>query len=33
LFRRKIDVVEPSGLTNPYFRRSVNESRRVIYAA
>lgn len=33
LFGRKIDLVEPSGLRNPYFVRRVNESRRLVYAA
>jgi len=31
LFGRKVDLVEPSGMTNPYFIRRVNESRTLIY--
>lgn len=33
LFARKIDLVEPGGLRNPYFIRQVNETRRQIYAS
>lgn len=33
LFGRPVDLVEPGGLRNPYFIRSVNETRQVIYAA
>lgn len=33
LFHRPVDLVEPGGLRNPYFIRSVNETRKVVYAA
>lgn len=33
LFNRPVDLVEPGGLRNPYFIQSVNETRKVIYAA
>lgn len=33
LFDRKIDLVMPRAIRNPYFLRGVNQSRRVIYAA
>lgn len=33
LFARQIDLVEPGGLSNPYFTRQVNETRRQIYAS
>jgi hypothetical protein len=33
LFNRSVDLVEPAGLLNPYFIRSVNETRKVVYAA
>ena len=33
LFQRPVDLVEPDGLRNPYFIQSVNETRKVIYAA
>lgn len=33
LFGRKVDIVEPGAMRNPYFIRRVNESRRVVYAA
>src|SRR5947199_6646145 len=33
LFRRKIDLVMPRAIRNPYFLRGVNQSRTVIYAA
>ena len=32
LFARKVDLVETSAIANPYFLRTVNKSRRVIYA-
>jgi len=31
LFQRKIDLVEPHTMRNPYFIRRVNESRKVVY--
>ncbi|MFM9971843.1 MAG: nucleotidyltransferase family protein [Burkholderiales bacterium] len=30
---KPIDFVTPEGLTNPYFRASVEKSKRLIYAA
>ncbi|MHC4425130.1 MAG: nucleotidyltransferase family protein [Planctomycetota bacterium] len=33
LFARKIDLIEPGGLRNPYFIRQVNETRRQIYVS
>jgi len=33
LFQRKIDLVMPRAIRNPYFLRGVTESRQVVYAA
>src|SRR5882724_10416181 len=33
LFRRKIDLVMPRAIRNPYFLRGVNQNRTVVYAA
>lgn len=33
LLRRKVDLVDPDGMRNPYFIRRVNESRRPVYDA
>ena len=33
LFGRKVDLVEPEAMRNPYFIRRVNESRKLVYAA
>jgi hypothetical protein len=33
LFRCKVDLVEVGAIRNPYFLRSVNESRALLYAA
>ena len=33
LFHRHVDLVETPAITNPYFLRSVNKQRRVVYAA
>lgn len=33
LFARKVDLVSPRGIRNPYFLEAVNQSRRVLYAA
>jgi len=33
IFHRKIDLVETAAITNPYFKKSVNETRTVLYAA
>jgi len=32
LFSRKVDLVETAAIRNPYFLRTVNKRRRVIYA-
>lgn len=31
LFGRRVDLVEPGGLSNPYLIRCINETRRRIY--
>jgi len=33
LFRRRIDLVEPHTMRNPYFIREVNAARKTVYAA
>lgn len=33
LFQRKIDLVVDRAIRNPYFRKGVDQSRQVIYAA
>ena len=33
LFGRKVDLVEPHTMRNPYFIREVNASRKTLYAA
>ncbi len=33
LFHRKIDLVEITAVHNPYFLKSINQNRRVLYAA
>lgn len=33
LLKRKIDLVTPRAIKNPYFLRAVNRSRRTLYAA
>lgn len=33
LFGRKVDLVETSAVTNPYFLQEIQRSRRVLYAA
>jgi len=33
LFHRRVDLVEEGGLRNPYFIKSVNETRRPVYVA
>lgn len=33
LFGRKVDLVEPGAMRNPYFIRRVNETRTVLYDA
>ena len=33
LFGRKVDLVDATAMSNPYFIESVNRSRKVLYAA
>jgi hypothetical protein len=33
LFGRKVDLVMPSAIRNPYFLKAVNKQRQVLYAA
>lgn len=33
LFHRRVDLVEPGAISNPYFNRRVNEARKLVYAA
>lgn len=33
LFGRQVDLIEESAITNPYFRESVEATRRTVYAA
>jgi len=33
LLGRKVDLVMPGGMKNPYFIREVNRTRRLLYAA
>jgi predicted nucleotidyltransferase len=33
LFCRKIDLVETGAIENPFFLKTVNESRKLLYAA
>lgn len=33
LFKRKIDLLTPDSISNPYLLRSVNRQRKVLYAA
>jgi predicted nucleotidyltransferase len=33
LFGRKVDLVMPSAIRNPYFRKAINQQRKVLYAA
>jgi hypothetical protein len=33
LLGRRVDLVEPDALTNPYFIRGVNQTRKLVYAA
>lgn len=33
LFGRKVDLVMPSAITNPYLLNAINEQRQVLYAA
>jgi len=32
LFKRKIDLVIPSAIRNPYLLKAINEQRKVVYA-
>jgi len=33
LFQRRVDLVMTRAIKNPYFLKSINQSRRVVYAA
>ena len=33
LYLRKVDLVQTSAIKNPYFLKTVNENRQVVYAA
>jgi hypothetical protein len=33
LFNRKVDLITENSLSNPYFIKSINETRMLIYAA
>lgn len=33
LFKTRVDLVTPKAIRNPYFRKSVNETRRKLYGA
>ncbi len=33
LLGRKVDLIMPGAIRNPYFRKTVNQQRRVVYAA
>jgi len=33
LLNRKVDLITPKAIRNPYFLRAVNQSRRMLYAA
>ena len=33
IFQRRVDLVTPKAIRNPYFLRGVNETRRLLYAA
>ncbi len=33
IFRRKVDLVTPKAIRNPYFLRGVNETRQPLYPA
>lgn len=33
LFQRKVDLVTPKAIRNPYFQRAVDRTRRMLYAA
>lgn len=33
MFLKKVDLVEPAGMKNPYFIKSVNASRKFVYGA
>lgn len=33
LFRRKVDLIMPGAIRNPYFLKAVNQQRTVLYAA
>ena len=33
LFRRRVDLVSPRAIRNPYMLKTINDSRQVVYAA
>lgn len=33
LFGRRVDLIEPQAIRNPYFKQSLNQSRQTLYAA
>jgi predicted nucleotidyltransferase len=33
LLKRRVDLVEPGGLSNPYFIRRIEQTRRTLYVA
>ncbi len=33
VFQRRVDLVMPSAIRNPYFLKAVNQQRQVLYAA
>jgi hypothetical protein len=33
LFKRTVDLVVPSAIRNPYFRRNIEQSKALLYAA
>ena len=33
LFNRPVDLVEPGGLRNPYFKEMVNKTKQMVYVA
>ncbi|MEX0774620.1 MAG: nucleotidyltransferase domain-containing protein [Phycisphaeraceae bacterium] len=33
LFQRRVDLMEQEGIRNPYVRRTIDQDRRLVYAA